>query len=180
MFRSCFGHYELWITPRRRTLGDEPAESCTIGGEKPFEHVENGRESERTKQSAEWPGESNLGKECNASAPIACDKCAIPKHDPPTRAAPLFGNCREQTVGFRVCQRKQRQLLAAVDYGDDPRRPAADLSAAVVEHHGSPESPRAGGACGIRPLAWCRDLHLQIFLRQSGFVGGPSERVSTD
>jgi hypothetical protein len=130
-----------------------------MAGEKSVRGVESGGESARTKQPAEWPGTADLGKEGDAAALVACDWCAIPKHDPPTRAAPLFGNRREQMVGFRVCQRKQRHLLASVKYGDDPRRPAAELSAAVVEQHGAPDRVQARGVSGTRPLAWRRDLH---------------------
>ena len=93
---------KLGIAPQRRTLGHEPAEPRAVARKEPVERVENGRESERTKQPAERPGEADLGEEHDASTPVACDWSAVPKHDPPTRAAPLFGNRREQAVGVRV------------------------------------------------------------------------------
>jgi hypothetical protein len=105
--------------------------------DEPVERVESGRESKGTKQPAERPGEADLAEEGDASAPVACDRRAIPKHDPPARAPPLFWNCGEQAVGFRVRQGQQRQLLAAVEFGDAPRRPAAELSAARVEQDGA-------------------------------------------
>jgi hypothetical protein len=96
----------------------------------PVERVEDRGQSEHAQQPAERPRQLHLGKERETPAAVARDWRAVPKHDPPALAAPLLGNRHEQAIRLFVGLRKQREFLAAVEPGDDPRRPAAELSAA--------------------------------------------------
>jgi putative membrane protein len=63
-------------------------------------------------------------------APIAFDEM-------PAGEAGLLGERLEERRGARVAHGKERELFAPVEPGDDPRRPAAEASVAVVEQHGA-------------------------------------------
>jgi hypothetical protein len=140
------------MTPRRRSFGDEPAELRTVLRDDLVERVENEGETQDTSQPAERAEEAELREDGHGSARVARDRCAVAQHDPPARAAPLFRNVREQAVRVRVRQGQQSELLAAVEHGDDPRRPATELSAAGVEQNGAEK-------LGFRP-----EVHLEVVL----------------
>jgi hypothetical protein len=53
----------------------------------------------------------------------------------------------QQLTCARVVQRKEPELLAAVEPGDDPRRPAAEASVAVVEQNGPAQWLQLGLGC---------------------------------
>ncbi len=55
--------------------------------------------------------------------------------EPPTFATSFLGDQREQAAGLLIRERKQREVLAPVKRGDDPRRPTAESSAAGVEQN---------------------------------------------
>ncbi len=149
------GEATLGIAPRRRTLGDEPTEALTMASHEPVERVDEWRQSEPAKQLAERPGQLDLGEERYPATAVARDQRAIAEHEPPTFVACLLGDCREQPAGRLVRERKQCQFLASVECGDDPRRPATELSAAGIEQ----DRPRQGrGRCYIAVRALC---HLQ-------------------
>jgi hypothetical protein len=70
-----------------------------------------------------------------AYEPVADERPVAP-HEPPAREALLDGERGEESVRRVVVERKERQLLAPVGPGDDPRRPPAEASAGVVQQHG--------------------------------------------
>jgi hypothetical protein len=53
----------------------------------------------------------------------------------PGREALFFREWLEEVNGICVTHRQERQLFGAVEPGDDPRRPAAEASASVVQEH---------------------------------------------
>jgi hypothetical protein len=76
-----------------------------------------------------------LGEECDASSADARNRRAVAEDEPPALAALIRGNLGEHVFGRLVLEREQRELLAAVEPGDEPRRPAAEPSPARVEQH---------------------------------------------
>jgi hypothetical protein len=83
----------------------------------------------------EWSGAIELDEQEDAPASIARHRCAISEHEPPAFAASSWFDGRQQSVRFVVLERQQRELVVDIEPGDDPRRPAAQPTAAVVEHH---------------------------------------------
>jgi hypothetical protein len=73
-------------------------------------------------------------------APGATAHCgSIREYEPPAGLA-FHGRHRvQQLPRLRVVQREERELLAAVEPGDDPRRPAAEASLGVVQQDGPAE-----------------------------------------
>ncbi len=53
----------------------------------------------------------------------------------PAGVALLLGNRLQEPAGLLVVERQEGQLPAPVERGDDPRRPPAEASAAVVEQN---------------------------------------------
>lgn len=84
-------------------------------------------------QAPERPGEPNLREQRHASSRVAGDRSAVAEHKPPTFAPRFFGHGGKKALGFRIAERKERQLLAPVERGDDTRRPPAEASAAGEE-----------------------------------------------
>ena len=92
---------------------------------------------------AERAGQPKLGEQHDAASPVARDGAAVGQNEPPALAALLLGDSGKQLPGRVVVQRQQCHLGTSVDPGDDPRRPAAEPSPAVVQHHWARE--RHGG-----------------------------------
>ena len=82
-------------------------------------------------------GQIELDEQEDAPASIARHRCAVSEHEPPAFAASSRFDGRQQPARLVILERQQRQLVMDVDPGDDPRRPAAQPSAAVVQHHGA-------------------------------------------
>jgi hypothetical protein len=99
------------------------------------EPVEEPRRMRCSQHAPEWAGKPKLGKQRHAPSAVAGDRRPITEHEPPTFVPRLLGHGGEQDAGLLTGERKQRQLAASIEPGDDPRRPAADLSAAGVEKH---------------------------------------------
>lgn len=110
-----------------------------IPGHHLVEHVDGRRQMKPPQPAAEPSGELDLGQEHDAPALVAGDECAIAEHDPPAFAALFLGHRGEQASRLLGCEREQGQLLATVERGDDPRRPAAKSSAAGIEQHRAPK-----------------------------------------
>jgi hypothetical protein len=83
----------------------------------------------------ERAGQTDLGEERHAPSCIPWNRSAVAENDPPTVVPGLFGYRREQAVGFCLLEREERQLFVPVEPGDDPRRPAAELSAPGIEQN---------------------------------------------
>ncbi len=131
------------IPPWRRTLRDEPAKPLSIPSQDPVKHIHERRQSERTKEVAQWSGELDLGEEHDAPTLVARDCRPIAEYEPPTFAAPFLRHRGEQVPGLLIGERKQCQFFTSVKRGDDPRRPTAEPSAAGVEQNQAPGIRRA-------------------------------------
>ena len=95
---------------------------------------ERGR-PQSAEHETERAGQPQLGQERHASSPVAADGRAVAVDEPPALVSFLLGNRAEQYAGLLVVEGKQAELVAAVDGGDDPRRPAAEPSTAGIEEH---------------------------------------------
>lgn len=109
----------------------------------PVEPVEEPRQPERAEDTPERSGKPDLGQEHQAPAVIARDRGTIAEHEPPALAALVLGYPSEQSGGFLVGERQQRQLVPSVERGDDPRRPSAELSAAGIKEDRARQVTRA-------------------------------------
>lgn len=89
--------------------------------------------SERSQQAPEGAGKPQLFEERHAASAVARYRCAVAKDEPPAFAPRLLRDGCEEIVGGRILERQQTELFAAIERGDDTRRPAAELSAAGIE-----------------------------------------------
>ena len=109
------------------------------------------RQSKHPQDAAERSGELDLSKEHDASARVARDWRAIAEYEPPTFAAPFLWHRGEQAPRLLIREPKQCEFLALVERGDDPRRPAAEPSAAGIEQNWARRV--MGGPCaGVKVL----------------------------
>ncbi len=107
MLEGAEGPSALGIPPWRRTLGDAPAKALTILRQDPVKHVDEGGQSERAKDAAEWSGELDLGEEHDAPTLVARDWPPIAEYEPPTFVALFLRHRGEQVLGLLIGQRKQ-------------------------------------------------------------------------
>jgi hypothetical protein len=94
---------------------------------------------EPAQRPADRSGQAQLGEERRAPAAVTGNRRAVAEDEPPALAPRLPGDGGEQTVGLRIVEREQGELFVTIEPGDEPRRPAAEPSAARVEHDGAPE-----------------------------------------
>ena len=87
-------------------------------------------------QRAEGPCGAEMHEQGNAAAAVTGDRCAVATHEPPASASLVGGDRREQAVRVVVLQRNDGKIEVAIEPDGDPRRPTAEPSAAVVQHHG--------------------------------------------
>jgi hypothetical protein len=121
------------IPPWRRTFGDEPAKALATPSKEFVPHVDERRQSQRAKDAAERSGKLDLGKEQDAPTPVPSDRRPIAEYEPPTFAALFVRHRGEEASRLFIVKRKQGQLLATVEPGDDPRRPAAEPSTSGIK-----------------------------------------------
>jgi hypothetical protein len=81
--------------------------------------------------------------ELDDAGPVA-DEPSVGEDETPARELLVLGKRREQVRRPPVPQPEVRQLIVAIEPGDDPRRPAAEASVVVVEEDGT--SRRIGHA----------------------------------
>ena len=123
--------------PRSGTVGDEASETCPIAGDELVESIDDDRSVKRSQHAPEGSCEPDLGEERHTSSRVAGHRNAVAEHKPPTLTARFLGHGGKEAVGFGIVERKEGQLLASVERGDDTRRPALEPSAARVEQDGS-------------------------------------------
>jgi hypothetical protein len=124
-----------------------------ILGQELVTRVDERRQFEGAQGPAEWPGELEFRKEHHSTTTIAGDCGAVPQDEPPTFAVLFLRHRGEQLLSVLVGEPNQRQRLAAVERGDDPRRPTAEPSAAGVQQYRAPER-------SVGRLARVHGLHL--------------------
>ena len=109
----------------------------------------------------EYPTEGSrqpeLREQHYAPAAVPGNRPSVTKDEPPALSALLLGHGGQQPAGFRVPERKEGELLAPVERGGDPRRPAAEPSPAVIEENGAPKAIARRGA-GIGALCHSESL----------------------
>ena len=101
------------------------------------EQVDERGQSARAKDAAERSGETELGEEHDAATAVAGNRRAVAEYQPPTFGALFLGHPGEQARGLLIGKRKECQLPTAVERGDEPRRAAAEPSAAGVKQYRS-------------------------------------------
>jgi hypothetical protein len=106
-----------------------------VAGHELVEAVDERRGAEGPQYASEWACHAQFEKEGDSASGIAGDRRAVPEDQPPTFIARVLGHGPEQAIGLFVGERQQRQLFASVELGDDPRRPATELSGAGVEQN---------------------------------------------
>jgi hypothetical protein len=104
-----------------------------MAGHEPVQLVDDPRCACRSQQGGQRAGEAELGEKRDAPSAVARDGRAIAKDEPPAFGPFRLGHGGEQRVGLLICEREQGHLPLPVELGDDPRRPAAEPSAAGVE-----------------------------------------------
>jgi hypothetical protein len=139
LFLFGYGSSVSRKTPRRRTLRNEPAQAAATQSHDLVDHIDERRQPQRAKKTAERSSEPKLGKEHDASAAVARHRRAIAEDEPPTVAAFFLGHRSEQASSMLIREWNQRQLSCPVNFGDDPRRPTAKSSAAGIEQNRSAE-----------------------------------------
>ena len=90
---------------------------------------------EGSQHTAEPAGQAQPGEELHAPSAIAWNRCSVTQHQPPAVASLLIGDQGEQTIGLSIGETQQREFLAPVEGGDDPRRPAAEPSPARIQQN---------------------------------------------
>jgi hypothetical protein len=73
---------------------------------------------------------------------VSRDCRPIAEHEPPTFPACLLRDGCQQATGLLIREWKQGQFFASINPGDDPRRPAAEPSAAGIEKDRAPKPKR--------------------------------------
>jgi hypothetical protein len=106
--------------------------------------VEDGIRHE-AQNAREGPRQAERPQELPTSSATP-DRGSVCEHEPPAGLALRNRHAVQQLTCARVVQREEPELLAAVEPGDDPRRPAAEASLGVVQQH--------------RPAKW---LHGSVF-----------------
>lgn len=105
--------------------------------QQPLERVNQQRQPQPPQHATEHSGTLDLREECDSSTLVTGNWRAVAKHDPPAFASLLLWHGGKQTPRLFVPERKERELLASVKPGDDPRRPATKPSAAGIEQNRS-------------------------------------------
>jgi hypothetical protein len=89
-------------------------------------------------ETAGRPGAAHRAQKYDAASP-APDERPVREHEAPRRHARVIGYPFEQALRLFVLQRQECEIFFAVELGDDPRSPAAEPSARVVEQNGAVE-----------------------------------------
>jgi hypothetical protein len=111
-----------------------------MAGNEFVQRIEERRRPQRPEEARERTREPELGEQRHTPAAVAGNRRAVPAHQPPTLAAGFLGNGREQLLRVGIRQREEGQLLVSVKPGDNPRRPATELSAAGIEENRPPQA----------------------------------------
>jgi hypothetical protein len=101
----------------------------------PVQRVREWRRSDGSQHPAERAGQPDLDEERHAPSAVAGNQCAVTEDEPPALAALVFGHGRKQKARVVIGEREQGQLIASVEPGDEPRRPAAKPSATGIEQN---------------------------------------------
>lgn len=119
--------------------------------DEPVGGVNERRQPESPKQAAERASQPDLGDEGHACPAVARNQCAVAEDEPPALVALVLRHGREQTAGLLIGKREQGHLIASVEPGDDPRRPAAEPSATGIEQNRARKAGarRSGGVHGL-------------------------------
>jgi hypothetical protein len=140
---SVAGSQGSGVAARRRTVGHEAAEPPTVSRHEPVECVDSVREPNALERRTQTTRQAQLAEERRTGSSVAAQRRPVAEDEPPALRALVLGNRRKEPVGLAVPEREQREPLASVERGDDPRRPAAEASAAVVEEHGPKHHARS-------------------------------------
>jgi hypothetical protein len=116
------------------------------------EEVDQLREAKTAQKQPERSRQAKLGENRDAAAFVAGDRRAVAQHQPPALHAFVLRDGSEQHARLVVGEWKQRELLPAVELGDDTRRAATEPSGAGVEKYRTRERHRAIIACAAAAL----------------------------
>jgi hypothetical protein len=125
----------LRIPPQGGAVRHESAEALQVTGHQLVERVEDRGEPKEAKGAADRGSNPDLTQKLNAAALVTRHERAVAKHQPPALNASVLGNTGEKLLRLLISEWEEREPLAPVESGDDPRRPAAEPSASSVEQH---------------------------------------------
>jgi hypothetical protein len=109
-------------------------------GYQAVESVDEWRRAEGAEYASERTGDPDLLEERHAASRVTRYRRAVAADEPPAFFPRVFRHGGEKASGLVIGERKQSQLFASVEPGDDPRRPPAELSGAGVEKDGARKS----------------------------------------
>jgi hypothetical protein len=90
------------VSPWRRSVGNDPAETATVASDVLVERIDEPFGPQCSNRSSQPSRESNLHEERYASSRITGDGPPVAQHEPPAVVARAFGNACKQPVGLLV------------------------------------------------------------------------------
>lgn len=97
---------------------------------------------DRAEQPPERAGRPDLREEGDRPAAVAWNSQAVAEDEPPAFVALLLRDRCEEAGRLRVDEPDEGQLPAPIEHGDDPRRPATELSSPRVDENRARECLR--------------------------------------
>ena len=85
------------------------------------------------------PRQTDFDQERDAAPGVTGDRGSVADNEPPAFEPGVFGHACEETTGLLIRKGKNRDFVVSVEPDDDTRRPLAELSGSVIEHHGATE-----------------------------------------
>lgn len=136
----------------RVALWHEMPEVPAVAGHDLVERVDDRRRVDCPERPSHRPRQTDFGQEHDAASGVTGDRGPVADNEPPAFEPGVFGHACEQTTGLLIRKGKNRDFFVSVESDDDTRRPSAELSGAVIEHHGATE---------LHPAATDGELDLQ-------------------
>jgi hypothetical protein len=118
-----------------RAVGYEPTETLAMLGDEDVQDVDEPGQMEGFQRAADRSREPKRRKEHDAAPLVARDRCPIAEDHPPAFLAAFLRHRGEETLGLLIRKRQQCHFPATVERGDDPRRPATESSAVVIQQN---------------------------------------------
>jgi hypothetical protein len=110
-----------------------------VAGHDLVERVDDRRRVDCPERPSHRPRQADFGQERDAAPGVTGDRGSVADNEPPAFEPGVFGHACEETTGLLIRKGKNRDFVVSVEPDDDTRRPPAELSGAVIEHHGATE-----------------------------------------
>jgi hypothetical protein len=116
-------------------VGDDTSEGCAMTSDEAVQTVEQSRR-QALEDARQSPRRLQLAGEVDEPGPVA-DEPPVGERETPAGGPVVLGKRREQVRRPLVAEAEIRQLIVAIERGDDPRRPAAEASVVGVDENGT-------------------------------------------